>query len=304
MAIATRGSDPLRLTMAHMVEVMRAIHVGDIAGAETSLARSADLADELRLPILRWLVTIVRANCVTLSGDLDDAEKIVQEAFELSQATDQPDALSWYGVQLYMIRYQQNRLSELTPLFAAMSESAPTLLTWHAARALAHTEAGEWDEADDAVADLLAARYHERPEEPHWLIGLSCFGSALAAIGKDAATMATVYDIIAARGGIWSSIMPLSLGSNERVLGELAFALGRIEAAIGHFEAAIESSLRGPAPTFAARSRVGLIRCLIRQGRAADDVEVAELASLVRAEIDLHSLTRLKVLLESALTSP
>jgi class 3 adenylate cyclase/tetratricopeptide (TPR) repeat protein len=304
MAIAQRGSDPLRLAMAHMVEVMRAIHVGDIVGAEASLARGADLADELRLPILRWLVTIVRGNLVTLSGELEDAEKIVQEAFELSQATDQPDALSWYGVQLYMIRYQQNRLGELTPLFAAMSESAPTLLTWHAARALAHTEAGEWHEADDAVADLLAANYHERPEEPHWLIGVSCLGSALAAIGKDAATMATVYEIIAERGGIWSSIMPLSLGSNERVLGELALALGRVESATAHFEAAIESSVRGPAPTFAARSRIGLIRSLIQRGRSADDLEIVEIVELVRKEAELHSLTRLQVLLDAALTSP
>jgi tetratricopeptide (TPR) repeat protein len=301
-AIAERGTDPLRHAMAYMVEVMRAIHVGDISAAERALETAADLADELRLPILRWLVTIVRGNCVTLAGDLEDAEKIVQEAFELSQATDQPDALSWYGVQLYMLRYQQARLNELTPLFAAMSESAPTLLTWHAARALAHTEAGEWEAAQQVIDDLLNVGYYDRPEEPHWLIGMSCLGSALAAIGTDSAAMSAAYEALAGRATIFSSIMPLSLGSNERVLGELAFALGRVDDAAGHFAAAVKANEQAPAPTFAARSRVGLIRCLLSQGRTPDEPEVAEQIAAVRAAAEQYSLTRVNDLLNDALS--
>ncbi len=301
MDIARRGSDPLRLAMAHMVQVMRAIHVGDFAGAEAALATAADLADELRLPILRWLVTIVRANCVTMAGALDDAEKIVQEAFELSQATDQPDALSWYGVQLYMLRYQQARLGELTPLFTAMSESAPTLLTWHAARALAHTEAGECEQAQQVIDDLLAADYYHRPEEPHWLIGMSCLGSALAAAGTDPAAMAAAYDALATRAPMFASIMPLSLGSQERVMGELALAMGRLDAAVDHFTAGIEASDQAPAPTFAARCRVGLIRCRLEQGVPTEDPEIVELAESVRVAIERFGLTRVEDLLSEAI---
>jgi class 3 adenylate cyclase/tetratricopeptide (TPR) repeat protein/energy-coupling factor transporter ATP-binding protein EcfA2 len=302
ISIAERGSDPLRRAMAHMVTVMRGIHVGDISGAEAALARAADLADELRLPILRWLVTIVRGNCVTLSGELGGAEKIVQEAFELSQATDQPDALIWYGVQLYMIRYQQDRLNEIIPLFAGGSTQTPTLLTWHAALAMAYAETGELEQAAQVAARLTSAGYASHPEEPHWLIGMSCLGTALAAVGGDRAEMRLVYDGLSSRAHLWSSIMPLSLGSNERVLGELALALGDLDMARGHLERAVEANDAGPSPVFTARSRALLVGCLRQQGVPADSPVVAALVEATREACNRHDLIRVRAILDAALT--
>jgi tetratricopeptide (TPR) repeat protein len=298
LAIAERGSDPLRTAMADMVTVMRGLHVGDIAGAEQALAATADLADQLRLPLLRWLVTIVRATCVTLGGRLDDGEKLVQEAFELSQATDQPDALAWYGVQLYMVRFQQARLAEMIPLLAGASSSTPTLLTWHAALALAYAEVDQLDAAERVTSMLIEAGYPQRPQEPHWVIGMSCLGSALAAIGRDPKGMQAAYDALLPRARIWASIMPLSLGSNERVLGELALALGRTEDAVGHFERAVRSNDAGPSPTFAALARVGLIQALRKSG---DAERAATIADEVSAAVDRHGLARVADRLEAAL---
>jgi tetratricopeptide (TPR) repeat protein len=232
---------------------------------------------------------------VTLSGRLDDGEKLVHEAYELSRATDQPDALSWFGVQLYMVRYHQARLDEMLPLLSTSTAETPTLLAWHSALALAYAEVGQLDDAEAVVARIFEAGYPVRPQEPQWLIGMSCLGSALATIGRDVNAMTTAYDALASRAEIWSSIMPLSLGSNERVLGELAFSLGRVDDAIAHFERAVESNDLGPCPPFAARSRVGLIRCLTQTG----DRERAEnLAVEVRDAIARYGLTRVQVLLE------
>jgi hypothetical protein len=201
-----------------------------------------------------------------------------------------------------MLRYQQARLGELTPLFAAMSESAPTLLTWHAARALAHTEAGEWEQGQQVIDELLAADYYHRTEEPHWLIGMSCLGSALAAVGTDTTAMSTAYDALASRAPMFASIMPLSLGSQERVMGELAFALGRLDEATTHFLAAVEANERAPAPAFTARSQVGLIRCRLARGATVDDPEIIELIQAVRGAVERYGLTRVNDLLNAALT--
>lgn len=291
--LATTGNDPLREAMADVITTLRGLVTGDLNRSDAALRAATARSEELRMPVLRWLVTVLRATHATVSGHIDAGERLVHEALELSQATDQPDTSTWYGVQLYMIRYEQGRLHELRELFAAALARAPRLLTWHAALAMADVELGELDDARRLVRHMIDADYPGRPSEPHWLIGMCCLASAVAGIG-DRGAAEVAYAALAPFGPNWASIMPLSLGCTHRVLGELALTLDRLDDAEQHFRAAIAANDAGPAPGFAARSRIGLIATLQRRGETA---EVPELIAEVRDAVDRHGLTRVRQLL-------
>jgi hypothetical protein len=235
-----------------------------------------------------------------IAGEIAGAEKLAFEALALSQLTDQPDASTWFGVQLYMVRYEQGRLTELVDMAHTAIARAPRLYTWHAALVMALTELDRLDEARLVVDELLAVNYPDRRGEPHWLIGMSCLGSAIATLG-DAPAAAKVYSTLLPSAGRWASIMPLSLGSIDRVLGELALTLGHWEAAAGHFRSAIVDHDAAGAPGFAARSRLGLMRALRAAGRqspAGAIDEIAALESEVRRILAGHDLPRVVTLLD------
>ena len=294
-AIADAGNDPLRQAMSDLVVVLHSLERGSPQSSDAALARAVRLAEELRLPVLRWLVTVLRGTRAILAGDVGDAEKLAAEALELSQATDQPDASTWFGVQLYMVRYEQGRLGDLIGMSHAAIARAPRLYTWHAALVMALTELERFAEARAVMEELLRVDYPGRRGEPHWHIGMSCLGSAVAAIG-DRAAAERCYEALLPSAGRWASIMPLSLGSLDRVLGELALTLGRFDAAVTHFSKAIAVHDAAPAPSFAARSRIGLMRTLLATGR--DLSRVDELRSEVQATLDRYDLPRVATLLE------
>jgi class 3 adenylate cyclase len=296
--LAANGNDPLRQAMADLVIVLRGLECGQPHAADGPLARATRLAEELRLPVLQWLVTVLRGTRAAVGGFVGDAEKLAIEALELSQATDQPDASTWFGVQLYMVRYDQGRLGDLVDMSHAAIARAPRLYTWHAALVMALTELDRFEEAQAIVDELLDADYPGRRAEPHWLIGMGCLGSAVAAIG-DTAAAARVYTALLPRAGRWASIMPLSLGSIDRVLGELASSLGWHDEAEQHFRAAITSNDAGPAPGFGARSRLGLMNVLAARGGPGDAAEIEQLTSEVRGILDRHDLARVALLLDT-----
>jgi tetratricopeptide (TPR) repeat protein len=294
--IADAGTDPLRQGMADLVFVLRMLENGTPGRADAAMARATQVAEELRLPVLRWLVTVMRGTLAALSGHVADAEKLAFEAFEQSQATDQPDAITWFGVQLYMIRYEQGRLTELVDMAHARIAKSPKLYTWHASLAMSLTELDRFDEARAVVRQMLDVGYPTRKGEPHWIIGMACLGSAVAALG-DPADAAAVYTALLPSAGRWASIMPLSLGSVDRVLGELATTIGRLDDAEGHFSAAIAAHDAAPTPGYAARSRLGLMRVLMLRDPKGNADAVADLAGQVRVLTERYELPRVATLL-------
>jgi tetratricopeptide (TPR) repeat protein len=298
-----RQLDPLRQAMADLVVVVRSLETGRLSDGADALERVTQMSVELRIPLIRWLGTVLRATHATIAGRLDEAERLAMEAFELSKTTDQPDATTWLGVQLYMIRYEQGRLGELMDLFAGALQDTPRLYTWHGAIAMAHAETGRLDEARPMVEELLSVDYHLRPGEPHWLIGVVNLSSAVARLG-DAKAAAKLYPALLPYAGHWASVMPMTLGSIDRILGQLAVVLGRWDDAERHFTDAINAHDAGPAPSFAARARLGLITVLGSRAGPGDKERIPPLADEVRELARRHQLTRvmeqLRIRLEDA----
>jgi class 3 adenylate cyclase/tetratricopeptide (TPR) repeat protein len=286
-----RQLDPLRQAMADLVVVVRSLESGRLGAGNEALDRAVQLADDLRIPLVRWLITVLQATRATIAGDLDEAEVLAMQAFEISKSTDQPDATTWLGVQLYMIRYEQGRLGELLEMLASNLAEAPRLYTWHGGIAMAYAETGRLDEAKPMVDELLALDYHQRTGEPHWLIGMVNLSSAVARLGdRDAA--AALYPALEPYAGQWASVMPMTLGAIDRILGQLAVVMGEWNAAERHFAEAVRIHDAAPAPSFAARARLGLITVLAARNGPGDMERIPVLADEVRAIARQHRLER------------
>ncbi len=89
---------------------MTAILIGDLPAAHRHTDAAARLAEEIRLPFLRFGAAYVRANLGMIAGHPDTAEALAERALELGQAAGMPDAFRIYGAQLFWVRYDQGRL--------------------------------------------------------------------------------------------------------------------------------------------------------------------------------------------------
>ena len=110
--------DPALRCWAALWRSVTAILIGDLPAAHRHADATAKLAEEIRLPFLRWVAAYVRANLGTIAGHPDTAEALAERGLELSQAAGMPDAFRISGAQLLWIRYDQGRLEELLDLLS------------------------------------------------------------------------------------------------------------------------------------------------------------------------------------------
>ncbi|HEU5034636.1 MAG TPA: AAA family ATPase [Mycobacteriales bacterium] len=296
--LADRLHDPLRQVMVEVVTVLRRFGDGALSDAAMAIERGDALATMMRLPVLQWLFAVLRTTHATASGELDAAERLAAQALELGQATDQPDTASWFAVQMFMIRLEQGRMDEFEELIDAELAGSAAVYTWPPPLTLALVELGRTAEATQLLGQILDAGYARNPAEPLWPPGM-CFLGLAAARLADTAAAAELYDGLVPLTDQWAVVLPLTVGSIDRVLGELALCLGRYADAERHFRIAIASCDVAAAVSFAAQARLGLAATLARQGRGLDDREVTDLLAAVRTTATGHRLPRVRALLEA-----
>ena len=155
---------------------------------------------------MRWITTCSEAMSLFLDGDLDGAEALATEALELGLSSGQPDALSYYGSQLWMIRRFQGRRAELEDLVRQQVDSNPGIPSFRVALAVTCADNGRPDEAIDLLTADLANGFVSFPRDPMWLVNLAGVVNAItrshaARPGATAIFARPIYDILAP----WSS---------------------------------------------------------------------------------------------------
>ncbi|HEY3238497.1 MAG TPA: AAA family ATPase, partial [Acidimicrobiia bacterium] len=127
--VAERLGDPALAFWASTWGFMTAVVAADLAAAGPLIATSTKAADAAGQPFLRFIATAGRSHLSRIHGQLAEAEALAYEAFVLNQASGQPDAFRFFGIQLFWIRYDQGRLAETVELFAkAMRRDRPSPL--------------------------------------------------------------------------------------------------------------------------------------------------------------------------------
>jgi DNA-binding winged helix-turn-helix (wHTH) protein len=246
--VSTRLSDVDTLLHAYDMSIGFALEAADIAFAEQTLIVYERLARETRRPWFEWLTSRLQVADAARRGELERADRLIDEWLERARSFDHPDALLSFLAQRTSLRLVQGRAQETTPLLRELCARAGAggHPLWNATLAFACALSGERAEA---ATQLEAAAAAPIPRDRFWKATWTTLADACAIVGSRALA-ARIYaelhpyaqECAPVHGATW-------LGSIERPLALMACLDERPADALRHFEAALQLHRRcGAAP--------------------------------------------------------
>jgi tetratricopeptide (TPR) repeat protein len=285
--LADSLGDPAAAALIRLQRAQDAIESADVLEADRCLEAMDDLAGELRQPALQWMATWALGSRRLLAGDVEEAERLADEALRLGTETGQPDAFTIYGGQLFCIRWHQGRGAELLDLLTQVAADRPDLPVLRAGVALLLVEAGRGAEVDVDPAALEALPY-----DVTWAGACVVWAEVAARLGALPACE-LLYRRLAPFGHQVANIQAVCFGSLAHALGILARALGRDEQAAQHLAEAESIHSKLGAPFYLARTDLERGRMLVEHPVARERRRGVELLDRVRTTARHHGYAML-----------
>ena len=138
--VALAAGEPERAAEGYEHRATALIELGEMRRAKADVAALATTAQELRQPSQEWFVEVYGALVDLLEGRLTEAERSIEAALRVGERAQSWNAAVSYGLQLYLLRREQGRVSEIEDLVRRSVEEYPGYPIWRCV--LAHM-AGE-----------------------------------------------------------------------------------------------------------------------------------------------------------------
>ncbi|MFN0092671.1 MAG: ATP-binding protein [Acidimicrobiales bacterium] len=266
---------------------LAAAQAGDLPALRGLTASYRALVEELHDGFFRVALRALEISMAQGRGELARAERLTEEAAQPGGADAWLEPEGVYGIRLFLLRREQDRLAEIEPALGLLTRLNPESAFWRPGLALLCAELGRLDEA----------RRHCRIEavahDGNRALGLAFIAEASVAIG-DAAAARAVHAELAAYRGVYLMLggSGIALGPADRLLGLLEAALGDRRAAQTSLAAALELCRRFEAPLWEARTLCDL-------AAVSGDRAPAELAAALAASLDLPAIARRAAALRS-----
>jgi tetratricopeptide (TPR) repeat protein len=233
------------------------LEVGQYDSIPTLVEDARRLADRLGQPLLRWQSTFIRSLHASLSGDVEAAEELATEAFQIANDTGQPDGLVVFGANLFSIRWHQGRLAELPELWQQTIIEHPGVPIYRASLAFMYCELGRLEEARELLEPMVTNAFADVAYDSLWLPTLHVWAGAAAGVG-DRRAAEVLYDLMSPWSGVISSTGANVLGPVSEMLGRLAIVLDRRDDAVAHLRNACAVLEHMRAPFLLARCELAL----------------------------------------------
>jgi predicted ATPase/DNA-binding SARP family transcriptional activator len=224
---------------------------GDLESVDAHIEAFDALAEQVRQPLYDWQSAVWRAMRALLSGRVQEAEQLAEQALATGARAEPVSAGQYYAVQLLEIRREQGRLAGLEPALRQALEQYPNRLAYRAALGQLLIRDGRPEEARGEVERLVIA---EVPEDVDWLITMTLLADVYADLG-DVPRARELYELLLAYEDINVVIgfAAACEGPAARALGRLAALIGRQAQAARHFERALTMTEGLSAPLLKAR---------------------------------------------------
>jgi tetratricopeptide (TPR) repeat protein len=226
--------------MAHTV----GMQTGDFDRARHCLAEMRRLVQQLRQPSVTWDILFVEAADALAYGEADRAEELATEALRWGTETGQRDALSFYGTQLAIARFEQGRLGELEAVVEQVAAENPSIDALQAMLAVASLEAGHLRRASEILETASTQGFRALEPDAAWITGAVNYARVAIELGETNAA-ARLFRLLEP----WPNQIPYNaVTAHEPVamfLGGLAAVLGRHGAADRFFDQAADAARRG-----------------------------------------------------------
>lgn len=216
------------------------------------------LANQMSDRTIAWFIKMFIATR-TIVSDIDSAEAAAMEAFQVAEASHQPEAFTALSVHIGEIFWHTGRLAEIVDEFKNELDARPIPgLRSGYARVL--LELGRFDDAREQL-DFLRESQFESVRDMNWMGYMSDVGVVVAALGTDDERR-LIYEWLEPFAGrfMLSFWFVTNCGSVDRILGLLAEGLGDLERAEQHMTTALRLEESFEHTVFADRCREALKR--------------------------------------------
>ncbi len=275
------------------------VYVSTELGNRARADRAVDGLEQLgtlrqRLNVL-WLARMARAMMAILDGRFTTAEALAGEALSLGRQTHGTEVEGVYGMQMFAIRREQSRLSEVAPVIRHFIEENPDETTWSPGFALVAADLGYRDAAQRRLSELARTGF-AMPLDAKRSASLSFVSEVAVSLGDTEAAQ-TIYDLMLAYKNmtITAGVATVCFGAASRYLGMLSATLGDFEKAAEHFEHALEMNAASGSRPWLAHTQAEYANLLLKTGgekalgRASS---LSEQAWAIAAELDMVRLKK------------
>jgi class 3 adenylate cyclase/tetratricopeptide (TPR) repeat protein len=278
LTLSAKVGDPTRWTLANLWSFITRMYAGDAEAAEVRIDIVRASASQLAQPTVHWLTTSWTVSRVLMLGELDEAERLATEAYEVGARTGQPDAFTWYAAQLFTIMRERGLAGTLRESVQKEVDDNPGLPAWRVALASLCGDDGDLGPGREALELLIPDGRIGYARDVMWTYTTAFLLDTAEAVGDRA------------RGGLlYNELLPYRAlpvhagvtyqGSAECHLAAGARLLGRYDDAVHHLEAAIAFEERMSAPTWLGLACADLAKTLrLRAGDRSDPAAVADRA--------------------------
>ncbi|HUP17143.1 MAG TPA: AAA family ATPase, partial [Acidimicrobiia bacterium] len=261
----------------HMLRCMALAEMGDTGAARRELETLSRTGGLVRMVAYRWLDVAMRTSFALLEGSLDEVEPWVEEMLAQTPTTRARDNVSGALLQLFILRREQGRLSELEETIRRAAVEFPWYPMHRIALAILLATGGQHVEARQILGDLSTNRFGALHRDNFWIPSL-CLVAELAVELGEGSIATVMYELLepyAARNAFTFAEGPL--GSVARYLGLLADMLDDPEAADQYLEAAESANRKMGARPWLAHTLYDRAQLLIRRDMPGDTDQAASL---------------------------
>jgi tetratricopeptide (TPR) repeat protein len=160
---------------------------GYVAAADADLSKLKKMAAELSHPLTVWRATLIEAMRALMTGQFEEAERLVLEGFALGKKVKEENAAQYLAAQMYVLRWLQGRLGEMEDGWKSAVNQYPDVTVYRSAYAQMLNLLGRKDEAREEMERLAAHDFVDLPKYFNTLTEVIFLSEVAVSIG-DAAT--------------------------------------------------------------------------------------------------------------------
>jgi tetratricopeptide (TPR) repeat protein len=275
--LADTIDDPVRRYRAHDGSGLTNLEAGDPGPMRSKAALLDDLLARAPVATLRWIRAFNRVLDPILHGDLGEAERLAQVAFELGIETGQPDPMGVYAAQLSNIRKHQGRYDELVPLVEQVVAEQPKQPVYRSVLAAAYVYTGD---TEHAAALLDEDRQSDFPlnVDGAWSTGLCLWADVATRLGDRRGAAEILFDKLAPFHHHVPFTSVTILPTVAHHLGTLDHMLDRHDDADRWFQEAMAIHERMESPLLVAYTQAAWACLLADRNRQDDRARAGQMA--------------------------
>ena len=252
------------------VEGAYATLIGDFPEVHRLEAEGANMVEQTHSSFWEFIKRNQDAMHAFYRGDLVAAEELAEACLELADSLPEEDGSGTYGLRMFMIRREQDRLSTMAPLVRRVLSQSEAASLWAPGLALLLVETGDVDEARHVFEEIKHESF-DLPLDSIWSTIMVFMIETSVRLGdtSSSATLLQKFKPLAGTNVVTGSGLQC-FGRAERYLGMLSLILGDFEAAEDYLGTALEADSAGGSSLWANESRLWLSRVRRAQGHPAE----------------------------------